>query len=98
MIVACHRLGKTKTIVRFANRKDAQLVLKNKKNICSSTDGNWNCSLSPHETDSNSENVDVSEKNWGGKVYLHQILCPYYRFLYGQVKEQYNEDSFMTSA
>ena len=29
---ACHRLGKTtKTIVRFANRKDAELVLKSKK-------------------------------------------------------------------
>ena len=32
MIVACHRPGKTtKTIVKFANKKDAELVLKVKK-------------------------------------------------------------------
>ena len=35
MIFACHRLGKTmKTIVDFANRKDAELVLKSKKKLC----------------------------------------------------------------
>ena len=32
MILACHRLGKaTKTIVKFANRKKAELILKSKK-------------------------------------------------------------------
>ena len=32
MIIACHRLGKTtETIVKFANRKDAELILKSKK-------------------------------------------------------------------
>ena len=46
MIVACHRLNKTKTIVKFANRKDPDLVLKSKKKLkgikflgfCSNTD------------------------------------------------------------
>ena len=60
--------------------------------ICSSTDGN--CSLLARETDGNSENVDVNEKNRGGKLYICQSLCPYYRFLYGQVEEQYNEGLF----
>ena len=103
MIVACHRLGKTtKTVIKFANRKDVELLLKIKKKlkdinlleICSSTDGNPNRSLSPRETDSNSGNVDVGEKNWGGKIYLYQSLCPYNTFLYGQVKERYNERLF----
>ena len=32
MIIACHKLGKTtKTIVKFANRMDAELVLKSNK-------------------------------------------------------------------
>ena len=32
MMVACHNLGKTtKAIVKFANRKDAELVLKSKR-------------------------------------------------------------------
>ena len=35
-----------------------------------------------------------SEKNQGEKVDLYQSLCPCYRFLYGQVKEQYNEGLF----
>ena len=31
MIVTCHKLGKTtKIVAEFANRKDAELVLKNK--------------------------------------------------------------------
>ena len=80
MIVAFHRLGKTiKTIIKFADREDAELILKSKKKlininlleICTSTDGNRNCSLSSPETDRNSENVNVSEKNWGEKVYLY---------------------------
>ena len=62
--------------------------------ICINTDENQNQGLSPPETDSKSENVDFSETNWGGKIYLYQSLCPYYRFLYGQVKEQYNKGLF----
>ena len=45
-------------------------------------------------SDSNSENVDVSETKRGGKVYLYQSLCFYYRFLYSQVKDRYNEELF----
>ena len=101
IVVVCHRLGKTKKmIVKFANRKDAELVLKSKKKlkdihllwVCSSTDGN--CRLLSRETDSNSENVNASEKTRGGKVYIYQSLGPCYRFLYGQVKERYNEGLF----
>ena len=96
MIVACHKLGKTTTkILKFANRKDADLVLKSKKELkdinllesCSNTDKNQNGGLSSPQTDNNSGNVDVNEENWGGKVYIHQSPCPYYRFLYDQVKE-----------
>ena len=46
------------------------------------------------ETDSNSENVDVSEKYWEGKVYIYKKLCPYDRFLSSQVKERHNERLF----
>ena len=94
MIVACHRLNKTKTIVKFANRKDPDLVLESKKKLkgikflgfCSNTDEDWNCVLPSSETD-NSKNVGASEKNLGRKVHMYQSLCPYYRFLYSQVKE-----------
>ena len=57
------------------------------------TDENQNCGLSSPETD-DLENVGVSEKNRGGKNIIHQSLCPYYRFLYNLVKEQYNEGLF----
>lgn len=46
--------------------------------------------VSSSETENNSENVDVNEK-LGRKVYLDQSLCPYYSFLYGQVKERHNK-------
>ena len=101
MILACHRLGKaTKTIVKFANRKKTELVLKSKKKlkyinlleVCSSTDGN--CRLLSRETKSNSKNVNVSDKIRGGKVYIYQSLGSCYRLLYGQLKELYNEGLF----
>ena len=85
MIIACHRLGKTtEMIVKFANRKDAELVLKSKKKKAKryklarslySTDGN--CRLLSHEADSNSENVNVSDKNQGGKVYIYIYIYIY---------------------
>ena len=96
MIVACHGLGKTtRRIVKFSNRKHAELVLKNKERLkdvnaiefCSNTEDNiWldknrNRDLSSPEIENNSENIDVSEKNKGEKTYLYQSLCPYYRFL-----------------
>ena len=52
MIFVCHRLGKTtKTIVKFANRRDAELKVDKKKlkdvnvlEFCSNTEDNvwWN--------------------------------------------------------
>ena len=104
MIAACHRIGKTtKTIVKFANRKDAELVLKSKKKlkdinlleICGSTDGN--CSLSSRETDSDSENVDVSEKNRGRKLYIYQSLCPIIGSFTVRLRNDITKDSFTTS-
>ena len=81
-----------KVIAKFPLRKDAEIVSKSKKKLkdvnclefCSNTDENRNRGLSSTETENNSENVDVSEKNRAGKVYIYQSLCPYYRFLYGQ--------------
>ena len=80
-----------KVIAKFALRKDVEIVLKCKKKLkyvnClefySNTDENRNPGLSSTETENNSENVDVSEKNRARKVYIYQSLCPYYRFLYG---------------
>ena len=45
--------------------------------------------LESRETDSNSENVNVSDKNVGEKVYIY-----IYQSVYGQVKGWYNEGLF----
>ena len=60
--------------------------------VCSSTDGN--CRLLSRETEGNYKNVNVSDKNRGGKVYIYQSLGPCYRLLFGQIKELYNEGLF----
>ena len=57
-------------------------------------DENQNRDLSSPDAENNSGNLDVSPKNRGGKVYMHQSLCSYYKFLYGQVKERYKEGLF----
>ena len=45
--------------------------------------------LESREADSNSENVNVSDKNVGEKVYIY-----IYQSVYGQVKGWYNEGLF----
>ena len=47
--------------------------------------------LESRETDSNSENVNVSDKNVGEKVYIYIYI---YQSVYGQVKGWYNEGLF----
>ena len=106
MIFACHRLGKTmKTIVDFANRKDAELVLKSKKKledknlleICSNTNGNQNCGLSSPERDSKAENVDVSEKNWDENFIYIKVSAPVIGSFMIRLRNDIMKDSFTTS-
>ena len=81
-IVACHRLGKTnRVIVKLLNRKDSQYILEKKYKL-------RNIALYNH---------DESENSNSRKIFINQSLCPYYRKLYGQVKDLGNEgliDSF----
>ena len=51
----------------YLKSKKKKLKDINLLEVCSSTDGN--CRLLSHEADSNSENVNVSDKNQGGKVW-----------------------------
>ena len=84
-IVACHRLGKTnRVIVKLLNRKDSQYILEKKYKL-------RNIALYNH---------DESENSNSRKIFINQSLCPYYRKLYGLVKDLSNEgliDSFWIS-
>ena len=99
-IVACHRLGSTdRTIIKLLNRKHAVKLLENKNKLKyvdfyeNSSEENCNKNLS-------SDQVSVSEqvkdrKNFSIKklkLFLNQSLCPYYRLLYGRVKELARDD------
>ena len=81
-IVACHRLGKTnRVIVKLLNRKDSQYILEKKYKL-------RNIALYNH---------DESENSNSRKIFINQSFCPYYRKLYGLVKDLSNEgliDSF----
>ena len=107
-IVACYRLGSTdRTIIKLLNRKHAVKLLENKNKLKyvdfyeNSSEENCNKNLS-------SDQVSVSEqvkdrKNFSIKklkLFLNQSLCPYYRLLYGRVKELARDnliDSFWIS-
>ena len=89
-IVACHRLGKTdRMIVKFLNRKDAENVYSNKKKLKD---------VDIFSNDDMQGRIDMttgSQNDWreGGlsrkrKIFVSQNLCPYYRYLYGLVKEK----------
>ena len=83
-IVACHRLGKTNRVVKLLNRKDFQNILEKKYKL-------RNIALYNH---------DESENSNSRKIFINQSLCPYYRKLYGLVKDLSNEgliDSFWIS-
>ena len=83
--MACHRLGKTnRVIVKLLNRKDSQYILEKKYKL-------RNIALYNH---------DESENSNSRKIFINQSLCPYYRKLYGLVKDLSNEgliDSFWIS-
>ena len=81
-IVACHRLGKTgRDIVKLLNRREAQNVLEEKHRLRSIN------LYDDADTDTNNKR----------KIFINQSLCPYYKKLYGMVKDLNNEgliDSF----
>ena len=81
-IVACHRLGETgRVIVKSLNRKDAQNALEEKHKLRS---------INLYDD----ANTDTNNKR---KIFINQSLCPYYKKLYGMVKDLNNEgliDSF----
>ena len=92
-IVACHRLGKTdRTFVKFLNRKDAENVYSNKKKL---KDVDVSCFLSEDDMQGRNDMTAGRQNDWreGGlsrkvKIFVSQNLCPYYRYLYGLVKEK----------
>ena len=91
--VAWHRLGKTdRTTVKFLNRKDAENVYSNKKKL---KDVDISCLLSDDDMQGRNDMTTGSHNDWreGGlsrkrKIFVSQNLCPYYRYLYGLVKEE----------
>ena len=75
-IVACHRLGENcRIIVKLLNKKNAQNVLGEKHKL-----------RSINLYDDN--NIDTNNRR---KIFINQSLCPYYRKLYGMVKDLNNE-------
>ena len=77
-IVTCHRLGKTnRVIVKLLNHKDSQNILEEKYKL-------RNIVLYNHDDSENSNKIR--------KIFINQSLCPYYRKLYGPVKDLSNED------
>ena len=81
-IVACHRLGKTnRVMVKLLNCKDSQYILEKKYKL-------KNTALYNHDESKSSNSM---------KIVINECLCPYYRKLYGLIKDLSNEgliDSF----
>ena len=92
-IVACHRLGKTnRTIVKFLNQKDAENVYSNKKKL---KNVDISCLFSDDDMQGRNVMTTGSQNDWREeglsrkrKIFVSQNLCPYYRHLYGLVKEK----------
>ena len=92
-IVACHSLGKTdRTIVKFLNRKDDENVYSNKKKL---KDVDISCLFSDDDMQGRNDMTTGSQNDWREeglsrkrKIFVSQNLCPYYRYLYGLVKEK----------
>ena len=92
-IVAFHRLGKIdRTIVKFLNRKDAENVYSKKKKL---KDVDIYCLLSDNDMQGRNDMTARSQNDWRKevlsrkrKIFVSQNLCPYYRYLYGLVKEK----------
>ena len=92
-IVACHKLVKTdRTIVKFLIWKDAENTYSNKKTL---RDVDISCLLSDDDMQGRNGMTTGSRNDWreGGlsrkrKIFVSQNLWPYYRYLYGLVKEK----------
>ena len=82
-IIACYRLGKTnRAFVKRLNGKDSQYILEKKYKL-------RNIALYNHD--------ENESRNRSRKIAINQGLCPYYRKLFGLVKDLSNEgliDSF----
>ena len=93
MAVIQKRLGKTdRTIVKFLSRKDDENMYSNKKKL---KDVDISCLLSDDDIQDRNNMTTGGQNNWreGGlfrkrKIFVTQNLCPYYRYLYGLVKEK----------
>ena len=91
-IIACHRLENTnRMIVKFLNRKDAENVYSNKKKL---KDVDISCLLSDDDMQGRNDMTTGRQNDWRveslsrkRKVFVSRNLCPYYRYLYGLVKE-----------
>ena len=92
-IVACYRLAKTdRKIATFLNSEDAENVYSNKKKL---KDVDISCLLSDDDMQGRNDMTTGSHNDWreGGlsrkrNIFVSQNLCPYYRYLYGLVKEK----------
>ena len=73
-IIACHRLGKTgSVVVKLLNRKDAKNVLKEKHELRS---------INLYD-----DNTDTNNKR---KIFINQSLFPYYSKLCGMENDSNN--------
>ena len=88
-IAACHRLrDSTRVIVKFINRKDAESVMYNKHEI-----RKWK-NYNKQQEDASSDVTDSQnqESKSNSIIYINNSLCPYYRYLYGLVKDRFYEE------
>lgn len=67
-------LEKLRVIVKFSRRKDARRAISHKKTV---------------KNFDKDERMLIDERLKNCQLYLNESLCPYYRGLWGQVKELY---------
>ena len=90
-IAACHRLGKTdRTIVEFLNQKNVENVYSNKKELKDVISRLFSDNMQGRNNITTGSQNDWREEGLPRKrkIFVSQNLCPYYRYLYGLVKEK----------
>ena len=89
-VSACHRLkSSSRVIMKFVNQKDAEAVMANKFKLRRIRD----IYVPPDDVDDGNDGNVKNKDSHGSKVviFINQSLCPYYRYLYGLVKDRKNE-------
>ena len=93
-LLACHRRSNSEsTIIKVLKRKHTGQIMSNKSKL---KNMNFLEILNVVEASNTSDNIE--EETFASKqlqknlrIYINYSLCPYYRFLYGNVKEMIHE-------